>query len=483
MTAIEPQRSASARPGEDAPMTSPLGARKHMTLLVAVISLAVLLRLWGLWGFPFDQDELYTLRDAVGFGEGMSARPLYYFLQHLLLDIFPVTHFHLRLPAFIFGVLGVWATWRLGRAVFGVTAGIVAASLIAISPWHLYASGFARYWTLVYLLAAVTYWIMWRAVRTDELKLYLTVSGILAVGALTHPTFLFPLAGALPVMYLVDGRARLDLRKPSSASVLGLIFPMGILVAGAFVVLTATDSWSMLRNATGRGLDASLRLLPAIIQWGSPSLFAVAGLGTIGLYAWNQNADRRWTATVVAGAATGIGGLLVASFVTDVYADYAMAVLPLVFVTAGAIIQRIGERLADKGPWVSAGATLVLAAAVLPGTVSHLSSGTRFDYRPALSYIEDTDPQARVFGWPIALQKWYAPDLTHSELTMDPAQLSSALAEEGGFWVVTSHRRRGIAGDAVEVADWLDRHCHTMHTYERPRIDYRTYRVDVHWCE
>ena len=70
-------------------------------------------------------------------------------MQHLLLKVIPPTALTLRLPAFLFGVLGVWATWRLARRAFGTTAGLVAAALVALSPWHLYASQFARYWTLV----------------------------------------------------------------------------------------------------------------------------------------------------------------------------------------------------------------------------------------------------------------------------------------------------------------------------------------------
>jgi predicted membrane-bound mannosyltransferase len=116
-----------------------------------VLGLATLLRLHGLATWPLEQDELYTIRDAVAFGQQINwLRPFYFFLQQLLLQLLPPTPLFLRMPPFLFGVLGVWLTWVLGRKVFGTTAGLVAAFMVAISPWHLYASQFARYWTLVY---------------------------------------------------------------------------------------------------------------------------------------------------------------------------------------------------------------------------------------------------------------------------------------------------------------------------------------------
>ncbi len=66
---------------------------------------------------------------------------------------------------------------------------------------------------------------------------------------------------------------------------------------------------------------------------------------------------------------------------------------------------------------------------------------------------------------------------------MTAAQLDETLAAHGRFWAVVSVRRDGIVHDASgEASAWLDRHCHVRHSHERPRFDYRMYRVDLFLC-
>lgn len=78
------------------------------------------LRWYGLSSWAFEQDELYTLRDALSLR--FNVRPAYYFVVHLLLEVFPPSDLVLRGPAFVFGVLGIEATWVPGREVFGTRA-------------------------------------------------------------------------------------------------------------------------------------------------------------------------------------------------------------------------------------------------------------------------------------------------------------------------------------------------------------------------
>jgi hypothetical protein len=174
--------------------------------------------------------------------------------------------------------------------------------------------------------------------------------------------------------------------------------------------------------------------------------------------------------------------LMAASLRTDVYADYAMAALPLAFLGVGAGVQRLAEGVDLEGWWVTAGLAALLLAGVLPGTVSHLSDGTRFDYRPAYRWLLEHAPDDRVFGAPVAQQRAYGPGLRFTEFNGNVSQLDSALTEEGRIWAVASFHRRGLINGGWEVRDWLRRHCHVRLATERPRLDYRTYRVELLEC-
>ena len=205
-------------------------------------------------------------------------------------------------------------------------------------------------------------------------------------------------------------------------------------------------------------------------------------LGGLTLWRSAHGPDRRWGAAIVSGMAVGAVLLMVASTRTDVYADYAMAALPLAFLGTGAAVQRLAEAARGGVPLAAPGLVLVLLAAVLPGTASHLSDGTRFDYRPAYAWLSQHAAGDQVFGSPVAQQRAYAPGLRFKEFDGRPAQLDSALAAEGRVWAVASYHRRGLISGGWAVRDWLRAHCRPRLVTERPRLDYRTYRVELLEC-
>jgi hypothetical protein len=184
----------------------------------------------------------------------------------------------------------------------------------------------------------------------------------------------------------------------------------------------------------------------------------------------------------LAGSASGLALLAVASFRTDVYADYGMAALPLLYASLGVGVDRLAALAPARQGLLAGGFTLVLLGGVLPETVSHLSDGTRFDYRPALRWLEANAGDRLVVGWPSAQQRAYAPGLRYRELRHDRRFLEEALAAEGGFWLVSSHHRRGLILGGEPVTDWIRTHCRATMVTERPRLDYRSYRVELAWC-
>src|SRR5205814_520161 len=197
------------RVGYEPRMVSEPGApRTTRWVPLALVALALLLRLRGLITFPLEQDELYTVQEATQLFRttlkpGISGRPLYYLLEHVLLAAGPATPLLMRLPPLLFGLAGVWATWRLGARLFGVTAGWVA-----------------------------------------------------------------------------------------------------VLVAG-YAVLRLTGQVGALRNFQGRGLLATLRLLPAMVQWTTPTVCAAGGMGALLLLALRERpAWRRFGAMALVGIAS-----------------------------------------------------------------------------------------------------------------------------------------------------------------------------------
>ncbi|MEN8374981.1 MAG: glycosyltransferase family 39 protein [Gemmatimonadota bacterium] len=451
-------------------------------LLAAVLLLAAAVRVWGLGTLAFEQDELYTLRDAADFGAsagdgpGILGRPLYYLLQHALLLVLPAEPWLLRAPAALFGLLGVAATWWAGRRLIGPVGGLAAAALVAISPWHIYHSQFARYWTLLYLLAVLLYAALPPALDGSSrwARVVAVTVGLLA--ALTHPTFLFALVGVAIATTIVTAEGHVRAPVPRAGHLVHVWAPMLAPLALWYGLVRLLDGGRALRNPGAFGGEWSSRLVPAIIQWAGPVVVVAALVGVVVL--WRRAGTRRLAATCAGGLASVLLLLLLAGTRTAVFADYGTAALPLLFLAAGAAVQRAHEGLGGR---FAAGFVAILLAGVLPQTVSHLADGTRFDFRPAHAAIREVGA-APVVAWPVIVHRYYAPDLSVIESDGDPAKLDQVLAESGGFWAISAIRRRGLVPGGPRAQRWIDEHCRRRGHWEAARLDYRRYAVALDWC-
>jgi predicted membrane-bound mannosyltransferase len=470
---------AAAREG---PPPRAAGARDAW-LLGAIVLVAAALRLWGLASLPFEQDELYTLRDAAdlgassGVGPGILGRPLYYLLQRLLLGVLPADPAFLRAPALLFGIAGVVATWWAVRRLVGPTGALAAALLVALSPWHLYHSQFARYWTLVYLLATVAFAYLPAALRGSGRAAVGFVVAALA-GALSHPTFLFALAGAAIGATVVSDEGGVRVPLPSARSITRIWIPLLAPLAAWFAVVRFLDGGRGLRNPGGAAADGGLRVFAGMIQWLGPTVAAAAALGIVAL--WTRFRHRRVAAMCAGGILSMVGLLFLAGTRTAVYADYGTAALPLVFLAAGAAVELAAVRIDGRAGWAFAA---VVIAGLAPQTVSHLRDGTRFDFRPAHAAIRAEDPAAAVVAWPIIVHRHYASDLRVVEADGVPETYERLLADEGGFWMISAVRRRGVVPGGRAAEAWIDGHCRREERWETGRLDFRRYAVELAWCE
>jgi hypothetical protein len=451
---------------------------------------AVLLRVYEVFRFPFEQDELYTIDEATNLFHtrllpGIQARPVFFLLEHPFLSLSAAPSApYLRLLPLIFGVAGVWVTWRLARDLAGPVAGFMALVLVTISPWHLYASGFARYYSLLYLLAALVYWQLPRAIDGDRAPWYLTVLVPLFLGTWTHPSFVFPMIGVALAASLFPPSGGVSFHWPTRTAWIWLWGPFLGLSVVVLVAMRILHHSADVANGGDRGLLATLRLVPAMVDWMTLLVAASAVAGVVLLARSGSGSARRFGWMAVFGCVFTLVALFALSFRTSIYADYGIAALPLVLVVAAFPIAWLAEHLSPNVAQFGANSIAwILVIGILPSTFSHLSDGTRFDYRPALSQINSAGASLEVLAWPIAIQRAYDPALKSRELPTSAAGLDSALKRYQDLWAIVSVKRYGIVGDDTgEMAQWLRQNCRQKGEYQRPRLDYRIYRVDLWRC-
>lgn len=455
-----------------------------------IVAAAAAARIFGAIRFPFEQDELYTIDEATNLFHtrllpGIQARPVFFLLEHPFVTHLSTAEPFLRLVALVFGIAGLWALWRFARGGIGSTGAIVALGLAAISPWHLYASAFARYYSLLFLLASLVYWLLQRAYDSDRPRDFLVALAPLLLGAWTHPSFVFPVAGAILALSLISRDGELGWRWPSGNAWRYLYLPLvAVSVVIAAIVHFLAPAHTTVANGGDRGLMATLRLVPAMVDWMTLTVAVAALAGIVLLLRSAAPGRRRLGLMALLGSIAMVVALFVLSFVTAIYADYGIAALPLVLVAAAYPVVWVlesGEPVRGRAAaWAVAA---IVVAGVIPSALSYLSDGTRFDYRAAYARIESASPATPVLTWPIAQQRRYAPTLSARELPTDSAALEKQLDARHDLWIVTSVKRYGIVGDDTGgMARWLSDHCRQVDQYQRPRLDYRIYRVDLWRC-
>jgi 4-amino-4-deoxy-L-arabinose transferase-like glycosyltransferase len=131
--------------------------------VVAVVLLAAALRLHGLGDESLWFDEGHTLETArLSPAEATAALvedvhpPLYFLSVSAWTRAFGESDASLRAPSAVFGVLAVLATFLLGRRLFGAGAGLAAAFLSAVAPFHVNYGQEARPYALLLLLALLS---------------------------------------------------------------------------------------------------------------------------------------------------------------------------------------------------------------------------------------------------------------------------------------------------------------------------------------
>jgi len=194
--------------------------RTHLLWLLGITLLAAFLRLYKLGEWSFWVDEAHTFRDATSdlarFRQSHVARyPLSFLLLRALLWFLPSTgEGWLRLPFAFFGIATVPALAFVSRGMVGRTAALLAAGLLAISPWHVYWSQNCRSYAMVCFLAVLAMGAFFEATRRHSLLLGLATVVLTVLAGACHPSAYLLLGAYLAYWTLArllsTGSARAD---------------------------------------------------------------------------------------------------------------------------------------------------------------------------------------------------------------------------------------------------------------------------------
>ena len=138
-------------------------------LLAGITLLAAALRFYKLGEWSFWYDEIFTLRDLSRIFElSITNQQLSRWLLYAIVNIFGINEFNARLIPALAGTLSIPILYFPTRKMFSVPVAVLSALFLAISPWHVYWSQNARFYTTLLLFYCLGLFLVYFAFEEDR---------------------------------------------------------------------------------------------------------------------------------------------------------------------------------------------------------------------------------------------------------------------------------------------------------------------------
>jgi hypothetical protein len=463
-------------------------------------ALALALRLPLLGRFSLWGDEVYSLDAArtlftPAMGPEDLAFPLFPLLERAVLELLGLARtddpsrltWALRIVPALAGALAAGAAFRSSRGFLARRERHVLAALVAFSPWLLFYSQMARFYTLLLALATPAAFELMRATRDASWRRGAAASAWLLAATLAHPTALLLLAGhaaaALAAALLRARRLNAGLVPPLCLPLL-LALPAAIWPEAIYkTVLYKLDT----RDA---GVESVPALLLGIGYSVGPVVAAIAVLGLPSL--WRR--DRLLAIHCIVGVAAPVATIVaLAALGRSVEQRYLLAVLPLALLPAATFLVELGEALAAR----LRGARLLVPALALlpwgPGVASEYLDGDRHDLAGAARLLEERmGPQDGVVAETHSLVRRYLRDLPEERLVEAPPDRAEnrrqflAMWERcPRLWIVIPAQFEWMGSGSPERSfqEWAWHEGRLVRELWVPRLDYHQNSLRVYVVE
>ena len=223
-----------------------LDNRKIQYLILAGITLlAGLLRFYKLGEWSFWYDEIFTLRDVARIFElSPTNQQFSRLLIYSAVNLLGTNEFTARLVPALVGILSIPILYFPTRKMFGAPTAMLFALFLAVSPWHLYWSQNARFYTTLLLFYTLGLFLVYFAFEEDKpwyLVFALLLFGLAVLERLFAVMLVPVVAGYLIVLRL------LPFEKPPgfrARNILILVIPTVLIgLLGSYQFITNPEKW------------------------------------------------------------------------------------------------------------------------------------------------------------------------------------------------------------------------------------------------
>jgi mannosyltransferase len=240
--------------------------------------------------------------------------PLFYILEHFMIQMFGTSEWVLRFLPAVFGVLTIPAIYLTGKEFWNKQVGLVAAGLVTFSPFLIYYSQEARAYSFVLLLCTGLMYFFLKAMKSNEPQDWTFFGVIAAIAIYTHFNTL-SLIGALTVYILIMKRKDPVAVFFGIVSWIALCIPIGIVFYKIFSERIATaPTFGM------KGLDLIIRTFTEMGGYDSIPVQILIFLFILGMIVLWVNKDKSKAVLI-----TWILGVIIAA---SIFLSYKMPMMP-----------------------------------------------------------------------------------------------------------------------------------------------------------
>jgi Dolichyl-phosphate-mannose-protein mannosyltransferase len=347
----------------------PVGGQ--LLVLAAITAVAAVFRFRQLGAVGFNSDEAVYTGTSASLAGNESMRSLFpIFRAHpLLLQMVisftehgRVTDWAPRAIAATVGVGTVLATYALGRKLYGPGAGLVAAGLLAVMPYHVVVSRQVLLDGPMTLLSLLVLYCVIRYSESAALSWMLAAGAALGATVLCKETSLI-LLGGLYAFFALTPSVRIRLRHVLAGLAMLVVvivaFPLALAASGRANTGQHYLIWQLFRQAN-HGLFFYFKQVPPALGW----LVLAFGLGGL-LWLRRENTWRE--RLLLCWALVPIAFFTV--WPVKGY-QYLLPLAPVAAILAGRTIWRIGSASLLRGNRVRAIAVPVVLALLVASTLA-----------------------------------------------------------------------------------------------------------------
>jgi hypothetical protein len=424
---------------------------------------------WGFWG-----DEIFTVTAREdGFNFSIWRSSLASTLIQATIRALGTSEWSARLVSALVGTISIPLLYVPMYKMIGRRAAFISLVLLAISPWHLYWSQNARFYSLLllfYTLALMTAFIGFDEDRPCYLLLSLL---FLALAARERLLALFFIPVFVSYLLLVTV---LPFAKPVGLRLrnLALFFVPGVL-CGAFFVAPYIRNFEAWIEGFGYSNNSPFWLLAGVVYYvGLPTIC----MGTAGIVYWVSKGNR---AALLFGLSATIPLLILMTISPYHYTAnrYAFISLTSWLAVAGMAVARLLIETNFRANILVGGVFLLLLAAPLSDDLLYyrFQNGNRDDWRAAFNYVSDhIQHNDLVVVANEELGDYYLNVATQSFATFS---LEDAERATGRIWFVEDMT---VSEVYPEMLNWVEAHAHQVANFD-VSVQARNFKMRVHLFE